>query len=142
MPYVTHRIRTHARARIHTSLAFLTRILLRIVKHFEIERVRPEAPQRGCVGFGGDMAANGEKGQGRVGVAGVACGHVGAEKKDVEEEGDQHDAYPPLEDQVENSCDVSLFLSLSVFSFHSLTFFLSLFLSVSLHLSLSLSLSL
>ena len=85
------------------------------------------------------MAANGEEGQGRVGVAGVACGHAGAEEKEVEEEGDQHNAYPPLEDQVENSCDVSLFLSPSVLSFLSLTFFLSHFLSVSLNLSLYLS---
>jgi hypothetical protein len=94
------------------------------------------------------MAATGKKGQGRAGVAGVAGGHACAEKKDVEEEGDQHDAYPPLEDQVQNSCDVSLFTSLSVFPFPSLTFFLSLFppstdrKKVSLFVSLSLSLSL
>ena len=85
------------------------------------------------------MAAN-EEGQGRLvvaGVAGVACGHAGAEEE--VEEGDQHDVYPPLEDQVENSHNVSLVLSLSVFSFLSLTFFLSLFLSVSLSISISVS---
>ena len=104
----------------------------------------PETAQRVWRGFGGDMAANEEEGQGRVVVAGVACGHAGAEEEEQEEveEGDQHDVYPPLEDQVENSYDVSLVLSLPVFFFLSLTFFLSLLLSVSLSLYLSHSVSL
>ena len=73
----------------------------RIVKECEEARVREETPQRVCVCGGGDMAANTEGRQGKVGVASVACGHAGAkEEEEEEEEEEEDDLYDSLDDQV------------------------------------------
>ncbi len=95
---------TCTHARVHTSLTFLSRIVLRIVKERHAARVMHEMPQ-GCGGVEGDTAANGEGVAGRVGIAGG--GHAasneeeeGEEEEEEEEEDGDHDVYPLLEDQV------------------------------------------